>query len=132
MGGYNMSGLKREKIELIKNIDEVNNGAEVEVEKVWTVPFISLGTSIEAVNLYQKVIDPESDASENDRNDQVIDLLCEKVFGGKITKDDIYNRLPGAGFNDGMSGQEVLMHLLIFTGNGEQTDDTKNFIAGKK
>lgn len=127
-----MANLKREKIELIKNIKEVNEGAEPEIEKVWTVPFISLGTSLQAVNLYKKVTDPKNGMSEEDRNDEVIDFLAEKAFGGKLTKEDFYTRLPGAGFNEGMSGQEVLIHLLIFTGNGEQTDDTKNFLAGKK
>jgi|SRR5699024_5817950 len=127
-----MAGLKREKIELIKNVNEANDGGEVEIEKIWTVPFISLGTSIEAVNLYHEVTDPNSDKSENDRTDLVVDFLCEKAFGGKVTKNDIYNRLPGAGFNGGLSGQELLIHLLIFVGNGEQTDDTKNYLAGKK
>ncbi len=127
-----MANLKREKIELIKNIKEVNEGAEPEIEKVWTVPFISLGTSLQAVDLYQKVTDPKNGMSEEDRNDEVIDFLAEKAFGGKLTKEDFYTRLPGTGFNEGMSGQEVLIHLLIFTGNGEQADDTKNFLAEKK
>lgn len=127
-----MSGLKREKIELIKNIKEVNEGAEIEVEKVWTVPFITYGTSLEAVSLYQEVTDTEKNMTEEDRNDKVIDFLAEKAFGGKVTKEDFYNRLPGPGFNEGMSGGEVLIHLLIFVGSGEQTDDTKNFLAGKK
>lgn len=128
-----MSGLKREKIEFIKNIEEVNKkDAEIEVEKVWTVPFISYGTSIEAVSLYDEITDSESKLSEEDRNDKVVDFLAEKAFGGKITKDDFYNRLPGPGFNDGMSGSEILQHLLAFIANGEQTDDTKNFLAGKK
>lgn len=127
-----MSGLKREKIELIKNIDEVNEGAEIEIEKVWTNPFITYGTSLEAVSLYQEVTDIESELSESDRSDKVIEFLSEKAFGGKITKDDILNRLPGPGFNEGLSGAELLMSLLIFVGNGEQTDDTKNFLARKK
>lgn len=127
-----MSRLKREKIELIKNIEEVNKGEEPEIEKVWTIPFVSLRTSLEAVNLYMRVTDPESEVSEDDRNDEVVDFLSEKAFGGKITKEDFYNRLPGPGFNDGMSGQEILVHLLIFMGNGEQTEDTKNFLAEKR
>ncbi len=127
-----MSGLKREKIELIKNIDEVNNGAEPEVEKVWTQPFITYGTSLEAVSIYQEITDFENGMSEEDRNDKVIDFLCEKAFGGKITKEDFLNRLPGPGFNGSPSGQDVLMDLLVFVGNGVQTDDTKNFLAGKK
>lgn len=128
-----MSGLKREKIELIKNVEEVNEkNAEVEIEKVWTVPFVPYGTSIEAVSLYDEITDEEKEMSEADRSDKVIDFLSEKAFGGKITKDDFYNRLPGPGFNNGMSGSEILQHLLAFVANGDQTDDTKKFVAGKK
>lgn len=127
-----MAGLKREKIELIKNIDEVNDGAEIEVERVWTVPFVTYGTSLEAVSIYQEVVEPDNGLSEEDRNDKVIDFLVEKAFGNKITKEDIYKRLPGPGFNDGMNGQEVLLHLLIFIGNGEQSEETKKFLEGKK
>ena|SRR5690625_4525298 len=126
-----MSSLKREKIELIKNPQEVNEGAEPEIEKIWTVPFISFGTSREAVDLLNEVVG-NTEISDDDKNDKIIDFLTEKAFGGKITKDDIYNRLPGPGYTDQGSAQEVLEHILFFIASGEQTDDTKNFLAGKK
>lgn len=123
--------LKREKIELIKNPEDVNNGAEPEVEKVWTVPFISFGTSREAVDLLNEVVG-NTKMSDDDKNDKIIDFLTEKAFGGKITKDDIYNRLPGPGYSKQGSAQEVLESILFFVATGQQTDDTKNFLAGKK
>jgi len=123
--------LKREKIELIKNPEAVNKGDEPEIEKIWTVPFISYGVSREAVELLTEVVG-ESELSEQDKADKIIDFLTEKAFGGKITKDDIYNRLPGPGYSDQGSAQEVLEHILFFVASGQQTDDTKNFLAEKK
>lgn len=124
-------GLKREKIELIKNPDGVNKGDEPEIERVWTVPFISFATSREAVNLLNEVLE-NTEMSDDDKNDKIIDFLTEKAFGGKITKDDIYNRLPGPGYTKQGNAQEVLESLLLFVASGQQTDDTKNFLAGKK
>ncbi|MDY0396776.1 phage tail assembly chaperone G [Virgibacillus halophilus] len=126
-----MSKLKREKIELIKNPEGVNKGDEPEIEKVWTIPFISFGVSREAVSLVNDVLG-NKELSDDDKNDRIIDFLSEKAFGGKITKDDIYNRLPGPGLNGNVSAQEVLEDVLYFVASGQQTDDTKNFLAGKK
>ena|SRR5690625_1543287 len=123
--------LKREKIELIKNPEEVNNGAEPEIEKVWTIPFISFGTTREAVDLLTEIAGND-ELSDDDKNDKIIDFLTEKAFGGKITKDDIYNRLPGPGYSNQGSAQEILESILFFIASGQQTDDTKNFLAGKK
>lgn len=126
-----MANLKREKIELIKNPEAVNKGDEPEIEKVWTVPFISFGTSREAVTLLNEVVG-NVEMSDDDKNDKIIDFLSEKAFGGKITKDDIYNRFPGPGYTDQGSAQEALEEILLFVASGQQTDDTKNFLAGKK
>lgn len=126
-----MSKLKREMIELIKNPEGVNKGDEPEIEKVWTVPFISFGMSREAVTLLNDVLG-NTKISDDDKNDKIIDFLSEKAFGGKITKEDIYNRLPGPGFNEKGNAQETLEHILFFIASGQQSDDTKNFLAEKK
>lgn len=126
-----MSNLKREMIELIKNPEEVNNGAEPEFEKVWTVPFISFKTSREAVSLLNDAIGNE-EMSDDDKNDKITDFLAENAFGNKITKNDLYNRLPGPGFKDRGNAQAVLEEVLMFVAGGGQSDSTKNFLAGKK
>lgn len=125
-----MSKLKRNMIELIKNTKEVNEGAEPEVEKVWTVPFISLRTTREAVEILNEVAG--SALSDDDKNDKILDFLSEKAFGGKVTKDDFYDRLPGPGFNDGVSAQTALEEVLYFVASGDQGESTKKFLAGKK
>lgn len=125
-----MSKLKREMIELIKNPKEVNDGAEVELEKVWTVPFISFRTSREAVTLLSDVID-NNEMTDDDKNDKIVDFLAEKAFGNKVTKDDIFDRLPGPGLSDRGNAQSMLEDVLMFIASGEQSDSTKNFLAGK-
>ncbi|WP_373863186.1 phage tail assembly chaperone G, partial [Halolactibacillus halophilus] len=50
---------------------------------------------------------------------------ANEVFAGKITTDDIYNRLHAPG------GQDVLKQQLIFVAQGQQSDETKNFLAKK-
>lgn len=126
-----MSKLQREMIELIKNPEEVNEGAEPEFEKVWTAPFISFKTSREAVALIKEIAENE-EMSDDDKNDKMADFLAGKGFGGKITKDDLYNRLPGPGLNSRGNAQETLEEVLYFVAGGGQSDATKNFLAGKK
>lgn len=126
-----MSKLKRNMIELIKNPKEVNEGAEPEVEKVWTVPFISLRTTREAVDLLNEVAG-DRETSDDDKNDKIIDFLSDKAFGGKVTKDDFYDRLPGPGFIEGVSAQVVLEEVLYFVASGDQGESTKKFLAEKK
>ena len=118
-------------IELIKNPEGVNKGDEPEFEKVWTVPFISYGTSREAVELLNEIV-VDTKMSDDDKNDKIIDFLSERAFGGKVNKDDFYNRLPGPGYNGSGSAQEVLEEILLFVASGQQSDSTKNFLAGKK
>ncbi|MBO1005605.1 phage tail assembly chaperone G [Pseudogracilibacillus auburnensis] len=126
-----MSKLQREMIELVKNPKEVNGGAEPEFEKVWTVPFISFKTSREAVNVINEVL-RNKEMSDDDKNDKMADFLAENAFGNKITKDDIFNRLPGPGFNDRGNAQEILEEVLYFVAGGGQSESTKNFLAEKK
>ncbi len=126
-----MANLKRNMIQLIKNPKEVNEGAEPEFEKIWTVPFISFRTSREAASLVSEMI-ANKELTDEMKNDKVADFLCENAFGGKITKEDIFERLPGPGLTEGESGQAELENILLFVANGQQTESTKNFLAEKK
>src|SRR5690606_35267476 len=122
--------LKREKIELIKNPEEVNNGAEPEIERAWTVPFIPLRVSREAANLLNEIVE-DTISRDDEKLDKLIELVVENAFGRKITKDDIYNRVPGTGFSEQGSAQEVIEHIIFFMATGEQMESTKKFLAEK-
>lgn len=126
-----MSKLQREMIELIKNPIEVNEGSEPEFEKMWTVPFISFKTSRQAVNIVNDVLKNE-EMSDDDKNDKMADFLAENAFGNKITKDDIFDRLPGPGYSDRGNAQEIMEEVLYFVAGGGQSESTKKLLAEKK
>lgn len=119
-----MANLKRNMIELVKNPEAVIKGEEPEVEKVWTPAFIPLKVARDAIQLIND-IEVDIDKSESDKFDMLVDFVANKIFGGKITKDDLYNRLhaPGA--------KNVLWEQVFFAAQGQQSDETKNFLAKK-
>ncbi|MCG3418965.1 phage tail assembly chaperone G [Oceanobacillus jordanicus] len=119
-----MANLKRNMLELIKNPERVAKGDEPEIEKVWTPSFIPLRVARDAIELWHE-IDTGSDMSEGDKFDKLADFVANDIYGGKITSDDIYNRLHAPG------GKNVLNQQIIFVAQGQQSDETKNSLARK-
>lgn len=111
-------------LELVTNSEGVIKGDEPEIEKIWTPAFIPLRVARDAIELWNE-IDTAAEMSETDKFDKIADFVANEVYAGKITKDDIYNRLHAPG------GQDVLKQQLIFVAQGQQSDDTKNFLAKK-
>ncbi|GLO64752.1 MULTISPECIES: phage tail assembly chaperone G [Bacteria] len=119
-----MAELVRNMMELVKNPEEVANGGEVEMEKYWTPAFLPLRVSRDAIQLYNELVE-DVDISEIDKFDKMADFVANEIYGGKFTKDDLYERLHGPG------GKEVLEQQLIFVAQGQQSAETKNFQAKK-
>lgn len=119
-----MSNLKRNMIELVKNPEDVLKGGEAEIEKVWTPAFIPLRVARDAIQLS---IDLETniELSEIDKFDKLADFVSNEIYGGKIKKDDIYNRMHAPG------GKDVLYNQLYFVAQGQQSDETKKFLEKK-
>ncbi|WP_096269506.1 phage tail assembly chaperone G [Paucisalibacillus globulus] len=117
-----MANLKRNMLELVKNPEAIAKGEEPEIEKVWTPAFISLRV---ARNAIQFINDIELEVSESDKFDKLVDFVANEIYAGKITKDDIYNRMHAPG------GKEVLWDQVVFVAQGQQSDETKNFLAKK-
>ncbi len=111
-------------LELVKNIEEVNNGGEVELEKHWTPAFIPFRVCRDAVQLFDD-LETDGEMSESDKFDKLADFVANEIFAGKITKDDIFERLHAP------DGKQVLYDQVIFVAQGQQSDDTKNFLAKK-
>lgn len=125
-----MANLKRNMIELVKNPEGVNNGDEPEIEKVWTPGFIALRVSRNAVQLYNELRD-EKDTSEFDKFDKMVDFVAHEIYAGKITKDDIYDRMHAPGMEGAGSAKENIEEQIIFAAQGMQTESTKVFLARK-
>ena len=121
-----MANLKRNMIELVKNVEEVLKGGEVETERFWTPPFIPFAQVREALQLTAEMANAEKNISIlGETVDKMADFLV-KVYGNQFTKDDIYERLHGPG------AMETLQENIMFIAQGVESSSTKKFLAAKK
>ena len=122
-----MANLKRNMIELVKNVEEVLKGGEVETERFWTPPFIPFAQVREALQLASEIEQAEKDgvSQVTVMVDRLTDFIV-KVYGNQFTKDDVYERLHGPG------AMQTLQENIFFIANGVQSSETKKFLAEKK
>lgn len=125
-----MAKLKRNMIELIKNPEEAKKGEEPEIEKVWTPGFTPFKVAYEATKL-EVELEKEEDLTYLDVMDRLIDFVANEVYAGKITKDDLLNRMHGPGLDGGKPAYEILQEQVSFASTGIQSDEAKNVLSGK-
>ena len=113
-----MAKLKRNKIELVKNPEEVLKGAEPEIETFWTPPFIPWRKMREAMELQKEFEENEMD--ELDITDKMADFVANDIYGGRFTKDDLYDRMHCP------DGNEAVKSQISFLANGEAAGTSKN------
>lgn len=111
-------------IELVKNPEAVLRGEEPEIEKVWTPAFISLRVAKSAMELYNEM-EEDTITPEGEKFDKLVDFVANDIYAGKITPDDIYDRLHAP------DGKKHLQETLLFVAVGQQSDETKKFLAKK-
>lgn len=115
-----MANLKRNMIELVEEVKE----GEIVTKKYLTPPFIPLSVVYEATDLMDE--DLNKDVTEKDMLDKLMIFVADKVYGGQFTRDDLFNKLHAP---DGVS---TLRDQVVFIGQGQQTDATKEFLAKKR
>lgn len=111
-------------LELVKNPEGVAKGDEPEIEKVWTPAFIPLRVARDAIEVWNEV-ETNKQMTESEKFDRIAGFVANEIFAGKITTDDIFNRLHAPG------GLDILKQQLIFAAQGQQSDETKNYMAKK-
>lgn len=123
-----MTQLKRNMIELVKNPDEINKGGEPEFEKYWTPAFLPFEVTLEAVDLMAKLEELEDEGGEGIKSlfDLLIDFTANKAYGKQFTVNELKERLHAP---DALG---LLQSQLIFIAQGQQTDETKKFLAKKR
>lgn len=114
-----MTKLKRNMIELVKDVQ----GEEVITEKYWTPVFIPLTVVYEAIDLMEEA--EAKEAKERDILDKFIDFVASKVYKGQFTKDELINGLHAP------DAIPTLREQIFFIAQGQQTDETKKFLAKK-
>lgn len=123
-----MANLKRNMIQLVKNPKEVAKGSEPEIEKFWTPPHLPLSVMYEAVDLSEKMEEVESGKSKSsfkDSLDLMLDFIAQKAYGGQFTKKDLIERLHAP------DAINTIQSQILFIAQGQQSDETKNFLAKK-
>lgn len=117
-----MANLKRNMIELVKEVKE----GEIITEKFLTPVFIPMSVIYEAMDLMEKIDDPENEMSEKQTVDTLLDFVANKVYKDQFSKDDLVNGLHAP------DAINVLQEQVLFIAQGQQTDATKEFLAKKR
>lgn len=123
-----MANLKRNMMKLVKNPQEAIGGAEIEFETFWTSPFIPADVTYEAMDLSDMLQSEEQMKGKKDR--EVADLLgtfvADKLYSGQFTLSDLKKKFHGPDLLQELQGQ------VMFISQGQQNDETKNFLAKKR
>lgn len=114
-----MANLKRNMIELVKEVKE----GEVLTEKYWTPVFIPMSVVYEAIDLSEEL--GKGDAKEREVMDKLLDFVANKVYKGQFTKEELIN-----GLHAPMAIQS-LQEQILFIAQGNQTEETKKYLAKK-
>ncbi|MFB4471827.1 phage tail assembly chaperone G [Oceanobacillus caeni] len=118
-----MANLKRTYIELVKNPEEALKGGEIEIEKIWTPPFLPWKLVRQSI---QTLADIEKEAtSEIEIIDKLEEIVANDIFMDAITVEDLRERLHAP---DGIG---ALRGVVEFVAQGNENDETKEFLAKK-
>lgn len=120
-----MANLKRNMIELVKNPEEAAKGGEVELEKYWTPPYLPFSVTYEALDLMSQIEDLEKENKVKEMFDLQVEFVAKKAYGEQFTAEELKNRLHAP---DALT---ALQDQIIFIAQGQQSDDTKKFLAKK-
>lgn len=113
-----MANLKRNMIELVKSVKE----GEVITEKYLTPVFIPLSVVYQAIDLTAEMQNGK-DANEKDMIDKLIDFVANEIYKGQFTKDELINGLHAP------NAVTVLQEQIMFIASGDQTNETKEYLA---
>lgn len=114
-----MANLKRNMIELVKDVKE----GEIVTEKYLTPVFLPMSVVYEALDLSDELASGQ--AKERDMIDKLLDFVANKVYKGQFTKEELINGLHAP------DAIQSLQEQILFIAQGQQTDETKKFLAKK-
>ncbi|WP_026581020.1 phage tail assembly chaperone G [Bacillus sp. J33] len=115
-----MANLKRNMIELVKEVKE----GEIVTQKYLTPVFIPLSVVYQAIDLSADM-EKISRTNEKEMIDKLLDFVANDVYKGQFTKDELMNGLHAPDAID------VLQQQILFISRGQQSDETKKYLAKK-
>lgn len=114
-----MANLKRSKIELVTEVKE----GEIITKVFYTPPFLPMSVMYEGLDVAEAIENGE--LSEREKLEKMAIFVADTLYKGQFTTEDIENGLHGP------EAIEALQEQLVFSTNGYQSDETKNFLAKK-
>ncbi|MGD7021781.1 phage tail assembly chaperone G [Rossellomorea vietnamensis] len=115
-----MANLKRNMIELVKEVKE----GEIVTEKYLTPVFIPLSTVYQAIDLTND-IEKNTKLNEKELIEKLIDFVANNIYKGKFTKVELTNGLHAP------DAVQTLYEQILFIARGQQSEETKKFLAKK-
>ena len=112
-----MANLKRNMIELVKDVKE----GEIVTEKYLTPVFIPMSVVYEAIDLAEEL--GKGQSKEKEMIDKLLDFVANKVYKGQFTKSELIDGLHAP------SAIQSLQEQILFIAQGQQTDETKEYLA---
>lgn len=119
-----MANLKRNMIELVKEVKE----GEIVTEKYLTPVFIPFSVVYEAIDMSQVIDKSEENknsSSEKELIAKLLDFVANKIYNKQFTKEELFNGLHAP------DAIQTLQEQIIFVAQGQQSDETKKFLAKK-
>lgn len=110
--------MKRNFIKLIKNPEEVLKGAEPLYNTYVSPNFVPYRKMYEALEILEKNSGEDSDVSQVEITNIMIDFICE-LYGNQFTKDDVLDGIHSPNANEEIESQ------IQFFAQGVQTDSQK-------
>ena len=114
------SKLKRNYIQLVEN----PKAEEIKMETYLTPHFIPLDVLYEAIDIMaelEEVERGEKEMSLKEQMEKLVDAVI-KIYGGQFTKKDIRTRIHAP---DALTSLQKQVEFVV---NGQQDEETKNFI----
>lgn len=110
--------MKRNFIKLIKNPEEVLKGAEPLYNTYVSPNFVPYRKMYEALEILEKNSSDDSDVSQLEMTNIMIDFICE-LYGNQFKKDDVLDGMHSPNANEEIENQ------IQFFAQGVQTDSQK-------
>lgn len=117
-----MSNLKRHYI----LFTEQKENGEYETRPIFTPEFIPFKTVIAATKMSAEIQKVEDSGQELMMLEKMIDFVANDIYQGRITKDDIIEKLHAP------DALETLKEQIAFVSQGYQTKEQKEFVKKYK
>lgn len=115
-----MANLKRSRLTLVTEVKE----GEIMEKTYLTPPFLPMSVMYEGLDVAESI--ENGDLSEREKIEKMAIFVADTLYKGQFTTEELVNGLHGP------EAIETLQEQLVFSTNGYQTDETKNFLAKKR